>query len=84
MIVKVVLDQSVGFLQNEQVVMAVHMNNVFANLDKKKSKLSKFWDFLYKKVTKFKVQVLMGDFNMCLFRVIPELRSRGVVIDLIA
>ena len=26
----------------------------------------------------------MGDFNMCLFRVIPELRSRGTTIDLAA
>ena len=35
-----------------------------------------------KKIEAFEVQVLMGDFNMSLFRVIPELRSRGAVIDL--
>ena len=30
------------------------------------------------------VDVLMGDFNMSLFKVIPELRSRGATIDLAA
>ena len=30
------------------------------------------------------VDVLMGDFNMSFFRVIPELRSRGATIDLAA
>ena len=35
-----------------------------------------------KKICDFKVQVLMGDFNMSLFRVVPELRERGVMIDL--
>ena len=30
----------------------------------------------------YEVEVLMGDFNMSLFRVILELRSRGAVVDL--
>ena len=34
------------------------------------------------KINDFRVQVLMGDFNMSLFRVVPELRERGVMIDL--
>ena len=33
-------------------------------------------------IHKIKVQVMMGVFNMPLFRVIPELRSRGLQIDL--
>ena len=36
------------------------------------------------KIQEYDVKVLMGDFNMALFRVIPELRSRGVTIDLAA
>jgi hypothetical protein len=35
-------------------------------------------------IQNFDVKVLMGDFNMALFLVIPELRSRGVTIDLAA
>ena len=34
------------------------------------------------KIKTYEVQVLMGDFNMSLFRVIPELRSRGAVLEL--
>ena len=45
-------------------------------------KLKHFWKWLSKKICDFKVQVLMGDFNMSLFRVVPELRKRGVTIDL--
>ena len=40
-----------------------------------------FWEWLWEKIVLHKVQVLMGDFNMSLFKVIPELRSRGAVID---
>ena len=45
-------------------------------------KLVDFWKWLSKKICDFKVQVLMGDFNMSLFRVTPELRSRGAMIYL--
>ncbi len=30
------------------------------------------------------VDVILGDFNMACFKVIPELRSRGINIDLLA
>ena len=62
--------------------MVVHMHNELANLVLKQHRLDKFWNWLSKKIETFNVQVLMGDFNMSLFRVIPELRSRGAVIDL--
>ena len=58
------------------------MHNDLANLVVGTNKLKAFWDWLWERIERFKVQVLMGDFNMSLFRVIPELRSRGVVIDL--
>ena len=41
-----------------------------------------FWDGMFDNIRTFKVQVLMGDFNMSLFRVIPELRRRGAQVDL--
>ena len=62
--------------------MVVHMHNELANLVLKQHRLNKFWNWLSKKIETFNVQVLMGDFNMSLFMVIPELRSRGVKIDL--
>ena len=45
-------------------------------------KLKHGWEWLSKKIYDFKVQVLMGDFNMSLFRVVPELREKGVMLDL--
>ena len=57
------------------------MHNEVAN-GKWLRKLKHFWEWLSKKTYTFKVQVLMGDFNMSLFRVVPELRSRGLMIDL--
>ena len=58
------------------------MHNELANQILGVKRLDAFWDWLSAKIKKFNVQVLMGDFNMSLFRVIPELRSRGAVIDL--
>ena len=81
LIARVHLDINVGFLGKTHVVMVVHMHNVLANNTWPK-KLQEFWDWLASKVTQHGVRVLMGDFNMSLFRVIPELRSRGVNIDL--
>ena len=81
-IAKVTLPHNVGFLGREHVAMVVHMHNELANLVLGNTKLEAFGDFLWEKIDRFKVQVLMGDFNMSLFRVIPELRSRGAVIDL--
>ena len=81
LIARVQLDINVGFLGKSHVVMVVHMHNVLAN-NKWPTKLQEFWGWLALKVTRHGVRVLMGDFNMSLFRVIPELRSRGVNIDL--
>ena len=81
-IAKVTLPHNVGFIGRAHVAMVVHMHNELANLNLGQDKLEDFWDWLWGKIDRFKVQVLMGDFNMSLFRVIPELRSRGAVIDL--
>ena len=75
---------NVGFLGKEHQIMVVHMNNQLANAVFGTEKLREYWDWLWDKIERFRVQVLMGDFNMSLFRVIPELRSRGAVIDLSA
>ena len=81
-IAKITLPHKVGFLGREHVAMVVHMHNELANLVLKQQRLTKFWDWLSQQIEDYNVQVLMGDFNMSLFLVIPELRSRGVKIDL--
>ena len=58
------------------------MHNDLANNVLGPHKLKKYWGWLSDKIQLFEVQVLMGDFNMSLFRVIPELRSREAVIEL--
>ena len=80
-IAKVTVPHNVGFLGREHVVMVVHMHNEFAN-NKWRGKMDTFWSGLLHNIRTFKVQALMGDFNMSLFRVIPELRSRGAQVDL--
>ena len=62
--------------------MVVHMHNNLANARFGTQKLARYWDWLWDKIQRFEVQVLMGDFNMSFFRVIPELRSRGAVVDM--
>jgi hypothetical protein len=83
MVAQVVLGQSIGHFGKEICIMGVHMhNNLASNLWP--SKLRAFWDWCYGLCVQHKVDVLMGDFNMSLFKVIPELRQRNVVIDLAA
>ena len=64
--------------------MAVHMQNILANNHFGATKLQAYWDRCHEVCVEYGVDVLMGDFNMPLFRVIPELRSRGATIYLAA
>jgi hypothetical protein len=81
MVAEISLDQSVGGFGKEIRVMAVHMHNELANGGKWKTAYTQFWARCYDLCKTHNVDVLMGDFNMSLFRVIPEFRSRGVTID---
>ena len=83
MVCRVVFDKSIGHFGNEMVLMVVHMHNVLAN-GAWPSKLKGFWNWCWDLCRSCGVDVLMGDFNMSFFRVIPELRSRGARIDLAA
>ena len=47
-------------------------------------KHEEYWEHLAQVLREHEVHVLMGDFNMALFRVVPELRSRGVPATLVA
>ena len=57
------------------------MHNDLAKLKLGVDRLDKIRDWHWENINRFNVQVLMADFNMSFFRVIPELRSRGAVID---
>jgi hypothetical protein len=82
-IVKVRMSHQVGFMGSEHNMLVMHLHNRLAN-NKWPTRLIEFLDWLHTKTQEYDVKVFMGDFNMALFRVIPELRSRGVTIDLAA
>ena len=84
LIARITLDNNVGFIGKEHVVLVMHLNNHFANEHLGKQKLARYWDWLAETIKDFSVKVIMGDFNMSFFRVVPELRSRGVQVDLAA
>ena len=67
------------------VVQCEHLHHKVANKDKGFVMCNEqYWKRLHNIYKEVKFDILMGDFNMSLFKVIPELRSRGVVIDLLA
>jgi len=84
MVAEISLDQSVGGFGKEIRVIAVHMHHELANGGKWKTAYNQFWDCCYYLCKTHNVDLLMGDFNMSLFRVIPEFRNRGGTIDLAA
>ena len=82
---RVTLQQGVGFLGKSQVVAVVHFNKNVANKNKGfKDEHEKFMNGLVDLCVHFKVQVLMGDFNMSFFQIVPLFRSRGKTINLAA
>ena len=62
-------------------VHVIHVNRHLAN-KRWPGKLQAFWDWLATQCRG--CDVMMGDFSLQLFNVVPELRSRGVIIDLAA
>ncbi len=83
-IARVTLGKGVGFIGKSHVVMMVHLHHYLANLGLGSGKLAMWWDSLAGLLRQYDVKVLMGDFNMAFFQVIPQLRSRGVEINLAA
>ena len=56
-----------GVLGTPHNVMVIHVHNRLAN-NQWPSKLRNFWVWLVEKIKEHDVRVLMGDFNMSLFR----------------
>ena len=46
--------------------------------------LANFWDELARYIVRYRVRVLAGDFNMALWQVVPELRVRGLCVNIVA
>ena len=66
-------------------VAVCHLHQQVANKNKGFRQANDvYWPFLADKLREHHVQVLMGDFNMSLFKVVPELRSRGCPVQLVA
>ena len=85
LVCRLTLLRNVGFFGKQMVVAVIHMHNRVANNDKGfRKNQTTFWPGLRNMIADHKIDVLMGDFNMSLFKVVPELRSRGIRIELIA
>ena len=69
---------------DDDVVLNVHLNNVIAKKGCGVQTLHNFWDRMCRYIIDYEVRFLVGDFNMALWRVIPEMRARGMQINLLA
>ena len=76
---------NVGYMGKTLRVAVVHLHR---NVAKKEHGFARqreeYWEHLAQVLREHEVHVLMGDFNMALFKVVPELRSRGVPATLVA
>ena len=85
LVARVTLKSNVGGIGKELRVAVCHLHFQVANNNRGFKKQHKdFWPFLAQQMKWYEVHVLMGDFNMSLFRVVPELRSHGVQATLIS
>ena len=80
---KVGFKQNVGHLGKSVNCMGVHGHSRTMKMQWKAVYI-KFWDRLAEKIRQYDIEVMAGDFNMSLTRVVPELRSRGLQCDCIA
>ena len=80
---KVGFKQNVGHIGKSVTICGVHGNFKTMKLTWPQV-YHQFWDRLASKIRDYDIEILAGDFNMSLTRVIPELRSRGIQCDCIA
>ena len=85
LVCRVNLHQNVGFFGREIVCAVVHLHNKVANNDKGfRQQQRAYWAQLHRVLVDHKVDVLMGDFNMALWKVVPELREMRLDIVLVS
>ena len=75
-----------GAPRDELTVMSVHSHPKCASKDVEKGSvaLNKFWDELASAIMEFQVRIFGGNFSMALFCVIPEMRARGIPVNIAA
>ena len=81
LIAQVTLDISAGALGTSHVVMVNHVHNNIANATPNSEKLRAHMAWLADKIKTFKVQVIMGDYNMSMFHAVAFFRSCGIVVN---
>ena len=81
MLCRIYTDDSVGQLGSSHTCRIIHLHRHLAN-GYWPNRLVQFFNWLA--VAANDTDVLMGDFNMALFLVVPQLRQRQVIIDLTA
>ena len=63
----------------------VHFHHLTAKKEQGFAKAhAQFWQCLAENITRYQVRLLAGDFNMALWCVVPELRRRGIRVDIAA
>ena len=82
LVCKVGFKQNVGHFGKSLTAMGVHGNARTMKI-MWRSAYDDFWDRCASYIKEFGVEIMAGDFNMALTRVIPELRSRGLDVDCI-
>ena len=76
MIVEFSTHNHVQFLGHKHVAMVVHLHFQTAkNMPGFSTAKSRFFDWMRAAIRKYDVKIVMGDFNMALFQVVPELRK---------
>jgi hypothetical protein len=83
MVGKVRTDNNIGWIGQEHTVLVVHLHKHFANHAWPRS-VPDFWEEFSDFVRERSPDILMGDFGTLVLEVAPELRSRGVTVDLAA
>ena len=85
LIANVKLRFNVGYFGKELRVAVCHLHYKVANkIPGFCRNNDKFWRRLADQMKQYHVHILMGDFNMSLFKVVPERRSRGVPASLVS
>ena len=85
LIVEPIMKKNTGHLGKKPVTMGVHFHYATAGNQHGLRKSHKsFWNDLAKLIKHFDVKILGGDWNKSLFKVVPELRSRGILIETVA
>ena len=75
---------NIGYLGTVIKVMAVHGHYMTMKMQLKREDYNEWWDKIHAMIQEHDVNFLVGDFNMSLTQVVPQLRKRGLQIDTIS